>query len=207
MAWDDRHAAVVRSWGLDVALAIGLLLAAVVLVVGDVLVELPMLRDQIRILHVLPALAAVVLPFPLVDRTPGLTLVAARSPAALSLLRLGGVVLASLPVPAALLAGGWTLPAALVGVAFVGIAAAACAFLGLWYWAPMLGLLVVWMQWGSREREAVYTAGWPWLVVDLALLAAGGGAYVAVETARVRRRVRAAGTSSETRRGADTIRP
>lgn len=205
MAWDSRHVAVVRCWGLDVALVCGLLLAAVVLVVGDVFVELPMLRDQVRILHVLPALAAVVLPFPLVDRTPGLTLVAARSPGCLSLLRLGGVVLTSLPVPIALLAGGWSLSSALVSVGFVGIAAAACAFLGLWYWAPMLGLLVGWLQVGSRE--AVSTAGWPWLVADLALLVAGGGVYVVVETARARRSVRAAGTSSETGRGADTIRP
>lgn len=204
MAWDSRRVAVVRSWGLGVALAAGLFFAAASLLVGDVYVELPMVRDQVRILHVFPGLAAVVLPFPLVDRTSGLTLVAARSPAALALLRLGGVVLTSFPVAAALLAVGWTLPAALVVLGFIGVAATACALVGLWYWAPMLGLLVVWLQWGSREE--VFTAGWPWLVADLAVLVVGGGTYVAIETARVRLRVRSAGTSSESRRRADTIR-
>ncbi len=205
MAWDNRYVAVLRSWGLGVALGAGLVLAAASLLVGDVYVDLPMLRDQIRILHVFPGLAALVLPVPLVDRTPSLTLMTMRSPAVLSLLRLGGVVLASLPVVAALLLVGWTLPAALVVIGFVGGAAVVCSLVGLWYWAPMLGLLVVWLQWGSREQA--FTAGWLWLVADLAALVVGGGAYVAVETARVRLRVRTAGTSSESRRPADTIRP
>lgn len=205
MAWDRRHVTVVRAWGLGVAAACGGLLAAVTLLLGDVYVDLPMVRDQVRILHILPGLAALVLPFPLLDRTPFLTLMSVRSPAALSVVRLCGVVLASVPVALALLLVGWTLPAALVVVGFIGVAAGACAAFGLWYWAPMLCLLIVWLQWGSRED--VFSAGWAWLVADLGALALGGGAYVAVETARVRRKVRAAGTSSESRRRADTIRP
>lgn len=205
MAWDRRRVAVLRAWGLGVAAASGGILAAMTLLLGDVYIGLPMLRDQVRILHVLPGLAALVLPFPLVDRTPFLTLMTVRSPAVLSLLRLCGVVLAGLPLVAALLVVGRTLPAALVVVGFIGVAAGTCAVLGLWYWAPMLCLLVGWLQGGSGEEA--FRAGWPWLVADLAVLVVGGGAYVAVESGRVRLRVREVGTSSGSGRGADTIRP
>ncbi|MFC7502569.1 hypothetical protein ACOACQ_05435 [Nocardioides sp. CPCC 206347] len=205
MAWDRRCFAVIRAWGLGVSLVAGVVLAGVVLVVGDVYLDLPALRDRVRIVHVFPGLAAVVLPFPLVDRTPGLTLLSVRPPAVLALLRLGGVLLTSAPVVVAVLLVGWTLPGALVVVAFVGIAAAACALAGLWYWVPMMGLLVVWLQWGSREQ--VVTAGWVWLVADLAVLVVGGIGYVAIGARRVRRVVREVGTSSGSGRPADTIRP
>ncbi|WP_182377499.1 hypothetical protein [Nocardioides sp. WS12] len=205
MAWDRRRVAVIRAWGLAAGLAAGVVLAGVTLVVSDVYLDLPTLRDRVRIVHVFPGLAAVVLPFPLVDRTPGLTLMSARPPVVLALFRLGGVLLTSAPVVAALLLVGWTLPGALVVVAFLGIAAAACALAGLWYWVPMMGLLVVWLQWGSREE--VVHAGGVWLSVDVALFVVGSALYVALECGRVRSLTREAGTSSGRRRGADTIRP
>ncbi|WP_157537204.1 hypothetical protein [Nocardioides sp. Root190] len=188
MVWDERWPAVARTWGLGVGLLVGVCLAIAVAVVGDVVVELPSLRDQVRIIHVFPGLAAVVLPFRLLDRTPDLTVLSTAPPERVFVLRLVGALIATVPLILALRAAGWSSAAALVVPAFVGLGALACVTLGSWYWAPMLFVMVLWLQWGSRDWP--YTAPDSLILLDLLVVAGGGAAYVIGESQRLRRRQR-----------------
>lgn len=197
--------AVARAWSLDGALAVSLGLAAAALLTSDTYVELPFLRNRLAVLHLMPVLAGMALGFPLVDRLPELALLSPRSPARLPALRLAAVVLVSLPLPAALVALGWTTAGASVVLGFVGVAAASAALLHLWYWAPMFGVLVAWAYQGQGTFAGV--AGPEWAVPAMVALTLGGSVYVATEAWRVRRIVRGVGAESEDGLALDTIRP
>lgn len=200
-----RARSVARAWSLDGALAVSLALAAVALLTSDAYVELPFLRNRLAVLHLLPVLAGMALGFPLVDRLPELALLAPRSPARLPALRFAAVVLVALPLPAALVALGWTVAGASVVLGFVGIAAASAAVLRLWYWAPMFGVLVAWAYQGQGHLAGV--AGPEWGLPALVALGLGGTVHVAAEAGRVRRVVRGVGVESEDGPALDTIRP
>lgn len=194
-----------RAWGLGGGLAVAGALAGVALVAGDVYVELPLVENRTTVLHALPVLTATALGYPMVDRWPDLSLVAGRPPARLFALRLLAVVVLSVPVLLALVAAGWTVPAATVVLAATGVAALLVAVLGLWYWVPMFGVLVAWVQlrpsYLLEGRGAVVLAG------TMLVLAAGGAAYVAIGAGRVRRAVRATGAESEVGADLATMRP
>lgn len=179
-----------RAWGLGGGLAVALALAAVATIAGDVSVELPIIENRTTVLNALPVLTATALGYPMVDRWPELSRVVAWSPARLFTLRLLAVVLVTLPVPIALVAAGWTVRAATVVLGFVGVAALLVTVLGLWYWVPMFGVLVAWVQ--VRPAYLEVTASTAWLVGSLGLLLLGGAGYVAVESWWVRRQVSAA---------------
>lgn len=172
----------------------GLALAGVVATVGEAYFDVPGLRNRVLINHVLPSLAAVVLPFPLIDRTPMLTLMAARPAWQALLMRLCVVGVVAVPVALALVGVGWTLAASLSVFGWVGVAAVSCAALGQWFWAPTLLLGVVWLQWGPREWS--YWAGLEWVAVDIALLLVGSSVYVTWESAKIRRLTRASSLSA-----------
>ena len=199
MAWTRpalaRCAAVLRAWGLVAALGSAAALALLALVAGDVYVELPVMGRKLTVLHLLPVLTAMAVSFPLVDRTPDLTLQAGRSVLAMSVFRLVTVAVVALPVALALVAGGWPAGGAAAVLGFVGLAAVAAAVLGLWYWAPLLVAMVAWLR--LRPPYLVETAGTDWLLLSLVTLVGGGAVHVAIEGWRVRRVVR----------GLDTIRP
>lgn len=184
----SRVPAVARAWGLDVGLGVALALAGVALLAGDAAVELPVIQNRTTVLNALPVLAATALGYPLVDRWPELSRLAGRSPAGLPVLRLLAVVAVSLPVPVALVAAGWTARAAVVVLGFAGVVALLVTVLGLWYWVPMFGVLVAWVQ--LRPAYLEVTASPAWLAGSLGVLVAGGAGYVLVETWRVRRAVR-----------------
>lgn len=200
-----RAWAVARAWSIDGAVAVSVGLALAALLTSDAYVELPFLRNRLAVLHLMPVLAGMALGFPLVDRLPELALLSPRSPVRLPALRFAAVVLVALPVPAALVALGWTSGGASVVFGFVGIAAASAAVLRLWYWAPMFGVLVAWAYQGQGYLAGA--AGPEWAVPALVALAAGGSFYVAAEAWRVRRVVRGAGAESDEGRALDTIRP
>lgn len=181
-----------RAWGLGGGLAVALALAVVATIAGDLSVELPIIENRTTVLNALPVLTATALGYPMVDRWPELTRVVGWSPARLFALRLLAVALVSLPVPIALVAAGWTARAATVVLGFVGVAALLVTVLGLWYWVPMFGVLVAWVQ--VRPAYLEVTASTAWLVGSLGLLLLGGAGYVVVETWRVRRQVRALDT-------------
>lgn len=203
MAWDSRVLSVVRAWGLGVALLVALSLGGAALLAGDVYVDLPGVPDIVAVLHLFPGLVAMALAFPLVDRTPEWTLLSARGPVPLLLGRLAGVLALATLVAACVRAAGWSVAGTGVVLGFVGVAALASAVLGLWYWAPVLGLTYGWVQWPARD-EAV-RAGPAWAALWLVVLLAGGAGYVLVEASRVRRQVGGAGSGARCR--ADTIRP
>ena len=188
-----------RAWGLVGGLAVALALAGVATLAGDAAVELPLIENRTTVLNALPVLTATALGYPLVDRWPELTRVVAWSPARLFALRLLAVVMVSLPVPIVLVAAGWTARAASVVLAFVGVAALLVTVLGLWYWVPMFGVLVAWVQ--VRPAYLEITASTTWLAGSLGLLLLGGAGYVVVETARVRRQVSAAAPPGRPRSG------
>ncbi len=190
-----RALAVARAWGLGGGLALALALAGVAGLAGDVYVELPVIENRTTVLNALPVLTATALGYPMVDRWPELTRLVGWSPARLFAARLLAVVAVSLPVPLALVAAGWTPRAASVVLGFVGVAALLVAVLGLWYWVPMFGVLVAWVQVRPAYLEVSASTGW--LVGSLGTLLLGGAGYVAAESWRVRRAVRAL----------DTIRP
>ncbi|HWJ11482.1 MAG TPA: hypothetical protein VNS46_19035 [Nocardioides sp.] len=205
MAWASRAWAVARAWSLDAAIALSLTLVAVALLTSDAYVEVPFLRNRLAVLHLLPVLTAMALGFPLVDRTPWLTLLSPHPALRQPLLRLGAVILVSLPLVAVLVALGWTLAAASVVLGFVGVVAPCAALLRLWYWAPMFGVLVAWAFQGPGRLAGV--VGPEWRLFSAAALLLGGSLYVAAEAARVRRVVRGAPADSEEGRALDTIRP
>lgn len=180
--------AVVRGWGLGAALVAALALCVVGSLAGDVYVDLPFLGDRTIILHLLPVLTGMALGFPLVDRTPELTLLAPGS-LRLPVLRLVGTLVVALPVLGTLLAAGWTAPGASVVLGMLGITALSAAVLGLWYWVPFFGVVVAWVQ-GRSPMDAA-GAGAGWLAASLGALALGGAAYLVLSTLRVRRQVRA----------------
>lgn len=190
-----RGLAVVRAWGFVAALVATAALALLAAVAGDVYVELPVLGNKTTMLHLLPVLTAMAASFPLVDRMPGITLQAGRSVAGMSALRVIGIAVVALPVAVALVAGGWSVGGAAAVLGFVGLAAVAAALLGLWYWAPLLVVMVAWLK--LRPPYLAEAAGTDWLLLSLATLLAGAVVYVAIESWRVRRVVRAV----------DTIRP
>lgn len=194
-----RAGAVARTWGLGAALAVSLALAGVALVAGDAYVELPVFENRTTVLNALPVLAAMALGFPMVDRWPELTRVAGWSPLRLPVLRLAAVTLVSVPVPLALVAAGWRLSAAAVVLGLVGVAALAVAALGLWYWVPMFGVLVAWVQ--LRPAYLEVSAGLAWLAGSIGALLLGGAGYVLVEAVRVRRQVSAAAPPGRPRSG------
>ncbi|KRA38345.1 MULTISPECIES: hypothetical protein [unclassified Nocardioides] len=194
-----------RVWGLGVALATAGALSGATLMVGDVHLSVPGVRDAVAVLHTLPGLTAVALAFPLVDRTPDLTLMATVPPWRHFAMRFAAVVALSMPVAACVHAALWSIAGAGAVLGFVGLAAVGCACLGLWYWGPTLLLSFGWIHWPGRDEAAL--ADPIWLVAWLGLLGLCGAGYVAISVRRVQRVVRAAGTSSESRRGADTIRP
>lgn len=179
--------AVVRCWGLGAAFFAALGLCIVGSLAGDVYVDLPLLADRTIVIHLLPVLTGMALGFPLVDRTPELTLLAPVSHR-LPVLRLVGTLVVSLPVLVTLLAAGWTSAGASVVLGMLGLAALSAAVLGPWYWVPFFGVVVAWVQ--VRSPEAAATAGPGWLPVSLGAFALGGAAYVVLSTLRVRRQVR-----------------
>ncbi|WP_418062298.1 hypothetical protein [Pimelobacter simplex] len=185
MAWASRALAVARAWGLVAALGVGVLMMLGALGTGDTPLSLPVLGNPTTVLHVMPVLGAIAVGFPLVDRWPELTLLAPSAPWRSPLLRLLGCVVASLPVVAGLVGVGWTLAGASVAVGFVGLVALAVPLLRLWYWAPMLVVLVLWAR--LRPASLASTAAPVWLAIAGAALAAGGAVYVGLETARVQR--------------------
>lgn len=187
-----RVLAVARAWGLGGGLAVSLALAGVATIAGDAAVELPVIENRTTVLNALPVLTAAALGYPMVDRWPELTRLVAWSPARLFALRLLAVALVALPVPVALVAGGWTARAASVVLGFVGVAALLVTVLGLWYWVPMFGVLVAWVQ--VRPAYLEVTASTAWVVGSFGLLLLGGAGYVATEAWRVRRQVRALDT-------------
>lgn len=199
MGWDRptfvRALAVLRAWGLVPALLSAAGLALLAVVAGDVYVELPVIRNKMTMLHLLPALTAMAGAFPLVDRTPGVTLQAGRAVAGLAALRVTGVAVVALPVAVALVVGGWTVGGAAAVLGFVGVAAVGAALLGLWYWAPLLLMMAAWLK--LRPPYLAEAAGTDWLLLSLASLLAGAAVYIAIECWRVRRVVSAV----------DTIRP
>ena len=205
MTWVLRGWSVARAWSLDGAFVMSLGLAAAALLTSDAYVELPFLRNRLAVLHLMPVLAGMALGFPLVDRMPELALLSPRSPARLPALRFAAVVLVALPVPAALVALGWSTAGASVVLGFVGIAAASAAVLRLWYWAPMFGVLVAWAYQGQGYLAGV--AGPEWGRPAAVALALGGSIYVAAEAWRVHRVVRGVGAESEDGPALDTIRP
>ncbi|MCX6401831.1 MAG: hypothetical protein NTX33_18110 [Propionibacteriales bacterium] len=205
MTPDSRAPAVVRAWALGVAFLAALALGGLALLVGDVVVDLPGVRDIVFVLHMVPGLAAIALAFPLVDRTPDLTLLSATHPARLFALRFAGLVVVATPVAVCVGVAGWTAAGAGVVLGFVGVAGLFSAILGLWYWGPMLVGLYGWIRW--PDCDAAAHAGPWWLLPWLGLLGLCGAAYVVISSRRVQRVVRAAGTSSESGRDADTIRP
>lgn len=187
-----RVLAVARAWGLGGGLAVSLALAGVATIAGDAAVELPVIENRTTVLNALPVLTAAALGYPMVDRWPELTRLVAWSPARLFALRLLAVALVALPVPVALVAGGWTARAASVVLGFVGVAALLVTVLGLWYWVPMFGVLVAWVQ--VRPAYLEVTASTAWVVGSFGVLLLGGAGYVATEAWRVRRQVRALDT-------------
>lgn len=196
--------AVVGCWGLGAALVASLGLCVVGSLAGDVYVELPFLRNKTVVLHLIPVLSAMALGFGLVDRTPGLTLLA-PVPLRLPLLRLAGTLVVALPVLGTLVGAGWTLAGASVVLGMLGLAALSAALLRLWYWVPFFGLVVGWAQ--ARSPVAAATAGPGWLLLSLGVLAAGGAAYVLVETWRVRRVIHGDDARTRGGRDLDTMRP
>lgn len=201
----ERVWSVARAWSLDGALAVSLGLAAAALLTSDAYVELPFVRNRLAVLHLMPVLAGMALGFPFVDRMPELALLSPRSAVRLPALRFAAVVVVALPVPAALVALGWTPAGASVVLGFVGIAAASAAVLRLWYWAPMFGVLVAWAYQGEGYLGGM--AGPEWGRPAAISLALGGVVHVAIEAWRVHRVVRGVGAESEEGRGLDTIRP
>lgn len=169
------------------------------LVAGDAYVELPVFENRTTVLNALPVLAAMALGYPMVDRWPELTGVAGWSLLRLPTLRLAAVVVVSVPVQLALVAAGWRVSAAAVVLGLVGVAAVAVAALGLWYWVPMFGVLVAWVQ--LRPAYLEVSAGPGWLAGSIGTLLLGGVAYVLVEAARVRRQVSAAAPPGRPRSG------
>lgn len=204
MASPDRARVVARVWGLPAALVASLALCTVVVLAGDVWVEVPLLRNQITLLHLVPALTGMALGFPLVDRTPDLTLLAV-APGRLPMLRLMAVVAVSSPVIVVLMAAGWTWAGASVVLGFVGFAALAAGMLRLAYWVPFFAVVVTWGQ--LRAPWEAAAAGPWWLVGSLGSLVAGGASYVAIGAWRVRRVVRGGDAKSGCGHGLDTIRP
>lgn len=170
---------------LAAALAAAVTVAMGALITGDTPLALPMAGNPTTVLHLMPVLGAVVVGFPLVDRWPELTLLSQAPPACHPALRLGGCVTAALPVPVALGATGWTAAGASVVLGFVGVVALVVPLLRLWYWAPMLVVIMAWVR--LRDPHRAVVAGEEWWAVSLAALALGGGAYVIVETVRLRR--------------------
>ncbi len=195
MAWASvrRGHAVARAWGLMASAGLCVGLGAVALIATDAYVDLPLLRNRTTVLHLLPVLAATAAGFPLVDRTPDLTLVSSRHPAVLPIWRLAGTAAAMLPTVAGLVAAGWTVAGASVALGFVGVAALAAGVLRLWYWAPMLVAVVLWAH--LRPPYLAVAAGWGWAGASLLMLVVGGAACAATQAHRVRRATQTRRTS------------
>jgi len=185
MAWASRAPAVSRAWGLVAALGASVVLSLGVLATGDTPLALPFLANPTTVLHLMPVLGATAVGFPLVDRWPELTLLAPGNPARLAALRLAGSAGAALPLVAALVGAGWTVAGASVVLGFVGVAALVVPLLRLWYWAPMLGVVLLWAQ--LRPAYLAATAAPVWLAIAGAAFSVGGAAYVVAEAVRVQR--------------------
>lgn len=205
MACSSRVLVVARVWGLGSALVVAFVVGCFALMVGDVFVPVPGVRDIVAVLHMVPGLAAIALAFPLIERTPDLTVLSAHSPNRLFALRFIGVVGVSLPVAVCVDLAGWSASGAAMVLGFVGLAAVASAALGIWYWGPALVLMYAWIHWPGRDSFAF--AGPFWLAVWLAVVGVCGVSYVVISARRVHRVVRGVGAKSGSGQGLDTIRP
>lgn len=185
MAWARRGLAVARAWGLGAAFGAGVLMMLGSLGTGDTPLALPVLGNPTTVLHLMPVLGAVAVGFPLVDRWPELTRLAPARPWRQPVLRLLGCATAALPLVGGLVAVGWTLAGASVVLGFLGVVALGVPLLRLWYWAPMLGVVLLWAQ--LRPAYLAATAAPVWLAIAGAAFSVGGAAYVVAETVRVQR--------------------
>lgn len=182
MDWARRTLAVYRAWGLGTALGVSVVLAGIAVVAGDASLNLSIVHNRITTVHVLPVLTATALGFPLVDRTPGLTVLGKRSSAFVPTVRLLAAAVVALPVASALVLIGWTVAGASVVVGFLGVSAVFVSLLRIWYWAPMLVVMVVWVA--LRPPYAAVGAGGEWMAISVATLLLGGTFFIGIESWR-----------------------
>lgn len=163
-----------RCWGLDRALVVGLVVSLVAALLSDESLRLPYLRLPIPAPMLLPPLLAVLLTWPLVDRWPSHRATAARAAYVAPLSRLVGTV-------AICVSTGWVgssasgMSAALT-CAGTGLAALTTAVLGAR--APFAMLLVGygWLSYLTAHPVNVVTQR-PWTVACVSLLI-GGATYL-----------------------------
>jgi hypothetical protein len=138
--------AALRAWGI---VRIGVVIVGAVLLVETTATDqlvLPGVDERINGWALVPALVAMTLCEPLVDRSPELTELATRSPVVVALARLllvhaGAATVAGycLLSPEGVVAAQWV-------VASIAVATGAAALLGPWYWASLLPLSFAWLQ-------------------------------------------------------------
>ena len=107
---------------------------------------LPTIEQRLNGWSLLPALVAITMAEPLVDRSPYLTEHATRSPAVIAVARLALAYAGAGAVAGyCLLSSDGAVVASYV-VVFLSLAAFAAALLGPWYWVPLLPLSFAWLQ-------------------------------------------------------------
>ncbi|KAA1427880.1 hypothetical protein [Nocardioides antri] len=138
--------AALRAWGVSrVVLVVGVAVVVIETTATDQF-TLPTIEDRINGWALVPALVALTLAEPLVDRSPELTEHATRSPVVIALARL------ALAYAGAVVVAGYCLfsPEGGVVAAYVltslALASVAAALIGPWYWAPLVPITFAWLQ-------------------------------------------------------------
>lgn len=173
-----------RVWGLGrVVLTVGAAVLLIETTAADQF-SLPGIEDRINGWSLVPALVALTLAEPLVDRAPQLTEHATRSPVAIALARLalacagaGAVAGYCLWSPDGALVAPWVLAA-------LGLAAVAVAMIGPWYWALILPIGFGWLQAAAGQFPSP-SFGMPATVL-LVIVVSSALAYVAGSLIRAR---------------------
>lgn len=138
--------AALRAWG---AGRLVLLVGAAVLLIETTATDqfgFPGIQQRINGWSLLPALVAIAMTEPLVDRSRDLTEHATRSPALVALARLALAYAGAGAVAGyCLLSSDGAVVASYV-VVFLSLAACAAALLGPWFWVPLLPISFAWLQ-------------------------------------------------------------
>jgi hypothetical protein len=158
--------AALRAWGAGrVTLVCGLAVLLVETTATDQF-GLPTVEDRVNGWSLLPALVALTVVEPLVDRSPQLTEHATRAPVVIALARLGLAFAGAGAVAGyCLLSPEGGLVAAYVLTA-VALAAVMVALLGPWYWVPLLPIAFAWLQQAAGDFPRPAFAIHPLLVVS-----------------------------------------
>ncbi|RHW25811.1 hypothetical protein D0Z08_17365 [Nocardioides immobilis] len=138
--------AALQAWGVG---RVGLLIGAAVLLIETTATDqflLPTFPDRLNGWALVPALVALTMAEPLVDRSPDLTRHATRSPVVIALARLALAYAGAGAVAGyCLLSPDGRMVAAYV-LAALSLAAGTVALTGPWYWVPLLPISFAWLQ-------------------------------------------------------------